>query len=147
MKKSTILIPVIAVLSVWLLIGLIFSPYIINDIACANYENKVNNIVSNEENVKLLEIVSGCGNSSGTGNHTDLYVAVLIETSLSKEKVKEAFNNVRGINLIKTYNEQTLAMSIINLQFSKTEFINDKNYYILEFVKKAPLSDFDLRGH
>ncbi len=124
-----------------------YLPYRINDFSCSVYRNKIEDSLANISEVNVLQVVSGCGNSSGTGNHTDLYVAVLVETSLFEEDLKNKITNVSWIHNVEQDGNSTLAMEIIGLNFNEAKFNSNLNYYILEFAKASPFSAFDMRGH
>lgn len=126
---------------------ILFLPYRINDAACSVYRNEIEDRVANVSEINVLQVVNGCGNSVGTGNHTDLYVAVLVETSLFENDLKERITNVSLVHDVEQKGNSTLAMEIIGLSFSEVELDSNLNYYILEFAKESPCSDFDMRGH
>ncbi len=129
------------------LIVLMCLPYWINDFAYNKFKNEVADNVSLVSEVKPLEIISGCGNTSGTGNHTDLWAGVLIETQLSQEELNAAFADAYNIQDTKKSGETTLSMKIFNKTFSAVNKDETKNYFILEFAEGAPCSALDLRGH
>ena len=126
-------------------------PMYINDKALARYETQVlQNLVLPDDAV-VEEYISACCNSSGTGNHTDLYVAVLVKSTVDYETIKQSID---GFSLEDTncfvydvarLGDKTLAMEITGISFSK-DIENAENYYIIAFNKRAPMSWFDLRG-
>lgn len=142
MKKKLL----ISVFSFLFIVILFCLPYWINDFACSVYRNKVEDSVVNISEVNVLQVISGCGNSSGTGDHTDLYVAVLVETRLLEKELKNKIANVSWVHNVKQNGNSTLAMEIIGLKFNKVKHNRGFYYYILEFVNKSPCSAFDMRG-
>lgn len=121
-------------------------PYWIDDLALSTYKEEIEKRIDDIPEVATLQVVSGCGNNSGTGNHTDLYVAVLVETNLEIDDIK---NKITGITDVYdcANGYRTLAMYIINLSFNEESHSGSENCYILEFSKRAPCSAFDMRGH
>lgn len=115
---------------------------IIDNAALRNYKKEVLNTLKLPQNTEVIETVGGCGNTSGTGNHAELYVAVLVKTTLSENKWKSYYTVSHDVSLD---GEQTFAMSLVGLYFSHID--NPEGYYILEYAKEAPCSDFDLRGY
>lgn len=122
-------------------------PYWVNDISCYLYKNKIEDEVFANSKVKVLQVINGCGNSSGGGNHTDLYVGILIETVLSKDELLYEFSDVRYVYNIEKRGEKTLAIKNMNLRFDEQKYSDNQDYYILEFIKESPCSEFDMRGH
>ncbi len=142
MKKKLL----ISVCSFLFIVIIFCLPYWINDFSCSVYRNKIEDSVANIPEVNVLQMVSGCGNSNGTGDHTDLYVAVLVETSLVEEDLENIIPNVSWVHNAEQNGNSTLAMKNIGLNFKEVKFNSNLNYYILEFVKRSPCSAFDMRG-
>ena len=128
-------------LIIFFIIIIICLPYWINDIACLIYKNQIKNKLAEISELNVIEILNACGNSSGTGNHTDLYVAVLVETSLSETDIK---NSISEVCYVHEAEKNSLAMRIMNLSF---KLKSNRKSYILEFKKLSPCSFFDFRGH
>ena len=129
-----------------------FIPMYINDMALSEYQAQVVQDLVLPEGTTVEEYISACCNSSGTGNHTDLYVAVLIKSTADyetlSEKVKNSFaeeDTYCNIHVVEKNGSETLAMKTADISFSK-KIEQPTGYYILEFNKRAPLSLFDLRG-
>ncbi len=59
---------------------------LLDDIVLIKYRSGNLKTLNNElpDDVVIMEIVSGCGNTGGTGNHTDLYVSVLVTAPFSE---------------------------------------------------------------
>ncbi len=119
---------------------------IINDIAADNYKKEVLGNLNLPENTVLVEAVNGCGNTSGTGNHNEIYVSILLKTTLPDSEVGQFFPYVHKVS---SDGARTLSMMLLNLSFSDLDNIksNTEGYYIVEYIRDSPCSDFDLRGH
>jgi len=142
LKKLFKIISILFIAFPAMIICLFFICPVIDNIALENYKKEVLNTLNLPPDTVIIEAVSGCGNTSGTGNHTELYVAVLVKTALSEHEWKSA--NAASHDVV-SERAQTSAMSLVGVSFSQ---INDpEGYYIFEFTKNAPCSDFDLRGH
>lgn len=152
MKKETPLILIFIFICIGLIALLIQLPIYVNDTALLQFEQKVLGKLNFSEEVVFVESISACCNSSGTGNHTDLYVAVLVKSAADCETLSETVKNsfaeedtYCNIYLVEKNGSETLAMKIADISFSK-KIEQPTGYYILEFNKRAPLSLFDLRG-
>jgi len=143
--NKKILINVAVVVAVVIAVLLII-PYPINNVACNNFRAEVEEAVSTAPKTEVVEIISGCVNAGGAGNEARLWVGVLIETDLSIFDMREEFKNVWGIHNFKDIGGATRTMKDMKKSFSEFEENKSKSYYIVEFVKDAPFSKFDLRG-
>ncbi len=146
MKKT-----IICVVCVIIGVILLRLPYQINDRACLEYRKEIEASFIDMPEVAVLQVVSGCGNSSGTGDHTDLYVAVLVETGLDKENLEKEISDIAEIHDVRETGDKTFAMDMIDLSFEEENYTDNANYYIIEFLKESPfagtpLSALDLRG-
>ncbi len=130
---------VISVIVISLFItAVIMVPIKINDYNLKEYEEEVLANIKIPEKTEMVEYVAGCGNSTGGGDHTDLYVAILLKSELSWEELSESFGRVE---IIDGLDNKTIAMYNMNLEFeTKTD---EKGYYIAEFRKSGIL---DWRG-
>lgn len=129
-----------------ILLFLIFvSPYLIDDFSCYTFKNKIENSISEANNISLIDIDYKCGNATGTGNHTDMYVCALIRTPIDEEQLELIFGD--AINIVKADHGvlPTNTMLLLGIEFDEVIYYDD--YYILEFVESAPCSEFDIRGH
>lgn len=137
MKKSC-LSAIIAFILIPVL--LVMLPQAVNDIACLSYRAEVEATLSGAEYIEVIEIASACGNTSGTGDHTELWVGVIIKSNLSLDELTALFGA-----------EVSLYDEIDKLDSWQDKFSADveggaDGYYLLEFIKTAPMSWFDLRG-
>lgn len=137
MKKAAYAIIAIALVCV-LISSLIYIPGKINDYNLAKYTKEVLNSIDLPEKTEMVEYVAGCGNSTGAGDHTDLYVAILLKSELSWQELSKTFGRV---HIVETRGDKTLAMDIIGLEFKTNT--GDNGYYIVEFRKSGIL---DWRG-
>lgn len=141
--KSVCKIFVILFLVLFAALVLLFvlSP-VIDDIALNHYEEETTSALELPPDTKIIGTVSKCGNTSGTGNHTEMYLAVLVKTSLS-EKTWNEYGFIS--HSVSADGEQTYTMKVLNLDFPHMD--EPDGCYILEYAEDAPCSSFDLRGH
>ncbi len=143
-KKKVLIYAVTLILLIMVLICAIKLPMLINDLALSKYETQVLQDLKLPEGVTVVEYISACCNSSGTGDHTDLYVAVLVKSEVDKEVLVKAAEKLYGfVYDVKTRGDKTLAMKIADIEFGE-KIENTDNCFIMEFSKRAPL--LDLRG-
>lgn len=154
-KRVLFVIPVI--------IFIVVVPYVVFPIL---NDTKANNLKEEmlsqamPEKTELVEIVAGCGNTSGTGDHTEVLVCLLVKSELSAEELYEFFStDYKGPNPEKTNRHYvevfavtegkttTLAMETVGLKFERTaEGLNTDDLYIVLRTEDAVSSVFDLRG-
>ncbi len=133
---------------------LIITPFIAFPIA----NNIKATVVTNEmkklplpERTEFIEITRGCGNTGGTGNHTEILISMLVKSDLSQEKIAEFYKDyspyidVIEVDIGRT---STFSMQLLGQEFRKLQNIIDyKGYYIVQKTEDAISSEFDLRGH
>ncbi len=141
MKKT-----IICVACVIIGVILICLPYQINNRACSKYRSEIEARLANVADITVLQVVNGCGNSSGTGDHTDLYVAALVKANSREDAIERAFPDAMDVRAVVDEGERTLAMKLINLSFDEENYDDSKNLYIIEFSKRTLFSSLDLRG-
>lgn len=117
----------------------------VDELALPGYRQEVLDSLSLPAGAQVVETVSGCGNTGPTGNHTELYVAVLVSAP-DGAALRQQFPYLHDAA---ENGLSTGAMEQLGLVFTEPDTATgaQKNYYILEFFKEAPMSDFDLRGH
>mgnify|MGYP006071082119 FL=1 len=117
---------------------------LLDDIVLIKYRSEISKTLNNElpDDVVIMEIVSGCGNTGGTGNHTDLYVSVLVTAPFSETEWETIGYEPHSVS---KEGSSTFSMDLLHLSFS--EITDPDHSYILEFVREAPFSFFDLRGN
>ncbi len=121
-------------------------PYWINDYSCSVYREEVESSLADVSEISVLQVVNGCGNSSGTGDHTDLYVAALVKTDLSEADIENRIADIVEIHDVSEDGKVTSSMEHVNLRFDEENYDGKGNLYILEFSKRTPFSWLDLRG-
>lgn len=123
---------------------------IVNEFALKGYRSQVVEELVLPPGIQMMETVSGCGNSGGTGNHTDLYVGVLVESSLSKEQLEQQLEQYEvgcSVSPLTSEEPTNLSMDLLGLSFEAELDFSADQYYLLQFVEEAPCSAFDLRGY
>ena len=104
---------------------------------------------------EIVAMIWDCVNTSGTGNHTEAWVVMLIKTELAREELVEYYKwlyiNAYKIDVYEVTEDEksTLAMNIAQKNFQSLENIQNHNgYYIIERAERNEFySFFDLRGH
>ena len=146
-KKSIRVVCWLFLILIMLLPASWMGAYWINNIALRHYEKKVMSQAEINTDTMIAEVVSGCGNTSGTSNHTELYVGILVKTSLSEEEVREIYSQAAQIVKTEAGLVKTSVMSLLNLSFSQSSKETDEEeYYIIEYIAPAPCQS-DIRGH
>ncbi len=98
------------------------------------------------DNTEIIEVISGCGNTSGTGNHTEVWAGILIKSDMSPEKVMAFWDS--NILVVDENNIRTHAMYLLNEEFKYFDTASQyEGFYIIEKTGEAVSSGFDLRGH
>ena len=117
-------------------------PYWVDDLACAKYHTKIENVVSSVDELKIIDMLSGCGNPAN-GNHTSKIVVVLIETQMTLDELKNKFpDSFRIMPFDKLLNETETFD-----RFSKHVTENSDDNYVIVYSESAPFYYLDLRGH
>ncbi|MCH5269748.1 MAG: hypothetical protein J1E83_03280 [Lachnospiraceae bacterium] len=146
MKKTVKILGIIILAIVVALIAIVILPFIkasvIDNMALNKYRSRILNELELPTDTEIVETVSGCGNTGGTGNHTELLVSVLVKSELDEDAFFAYYPHAYEAE---ERDFETWAMGCVGLSFNKPE--EEGNYYILEYIKSAPCSDFDLRGH
>lgn len=142
-KKICIAIAIIFCLPIVIIISIYMICPILDNIALSRFRSEVLADLELPDNTEIAEVISDCGNSGGTGNHTDLYVGILVKTDLPDEEFLSQYSDSAYSALEKEM--ETWAMGCIGVYFDKKEA--EEGYFILEFIDQAPYSEFDLRGH
>ena len=136
----------IAVFGVMLVALLFQLPCWINDYSCSVYREEVESSLEEISEISVLQVVSGCGSSTGTGDHTDLYVAALVKTELGEDDIESVLTDITDIYNVSEGEKITMSMVLMNLRFDEENYSGEGNLYILEFSKRTPFSWLDLRG-
>lgn len=117
-------------------------PYWVDDFACAKYHNKIEAVVSSVDGVKVIDMLSGCGNPAN-GNHTSKIVVALVETEMTVADLTDEFSNAYRIMPFNELLKETETFD----RFSKHITGNGKNNYVIVYSESAPFYYLDLRGH
>jgi hypothetical protein len=118
---------------------------VLNDIKAAKLKNTLQ---SNPlpQNTKIIDVVSGCGNTGGTGDHTEIWAAILIKTELSEEEIYEFYG--KKVFKVSDEDKETFIMRLLDKEFAcLKEISNYDGYYIIECIGDPVSSFFDFRGN
>ncbi|MDR2593251.1 MAG: hypothetical protein LBC87_00565 [Fibromonadaceae bacterium] len=137
--------PLIAIIAVFL----VFTK--LNDIKTEKLANEIlNGPIPNS--TEVIEIISGCGNVTGTGNDVEIWIGLLVKSELSKEELLEFYRNLYGKN-IEVYEASTykyrnsLLMKMLKIEFNSLKNLSSyDNYFIIGRSEEAVSANFDLRG-
>ena len=107
-------------------------------------------------NTKLLDSVSAAAKLTGNGNGMQYMGAILVDSDLSKEKLKEHYSS--EFDYIEVNEQETVNLDFIqSVSFDADIKLGDKTYYSIicwdddrremfgDFISE--LLDFDIRGH
>ena len=146
-----VLLSVIIVLPIISYIGIVITNNIIAD-------NVEKDLVAYELpiNTKLVDSISIAGKLTGNGNGMQYMGAILVESDLSEEELKEYYSS--KFDYIEVNEQETVNLDFIqNVSFNADIKSGDKTYYSIicwdddrremfgDFISE--LLDFDIRGH
>ena len=107
-------------------------------------------------NTKLVDSVSAAAKLTGNGNGMQYMGAILVDSDLSKEELKEHYSS--EFDYIEVNEQETVNLDFIqNVSFDADIKLEDKAYYSIicwdddrrevfgDFI--SDLLDFDIRGH
>jgi hypothetical protein len=152
--KKTFLILLIVILVIPVLYYLSFTLICpaINDARADRIERELAGMPL-PSNTEVLETASFCGNTSGTGNHVEIWAGVLIYSTLSENEIHQFFSDYEMVwtvpkDLTEQYPEPR---DFIDFSlFGKQEFYNGQTqvegYYIIGGYYNA-VTQHDHRGH
>lgn len=145
-KRGLITIATIPIIMLIIIIVLFIIFPMLNNIKAGSLAHKWSKSLSVPNNIEIIEIIHGCGNTTGTGNHVEIWAAILIKTDLSSIEIKNYFGD--EIFDVDKCNTQTHTMTILNKEFKILNDITEHDgYYIVEKIEDSSFSIFDLRGH
>ncbi len=124
--------------AVRLIMILIFFPIAVDNAACVQFEKEVIKCLDLPVGAEVISYDSTCANTGGTGDHTELCVAVAISSDIPIDP-KKATALCRGYAYIEKWPEELVGMGI------KLGPLPE-NCYVLVAVRSAPMSPFDFRG-
>lgn len=97
------------------------------------------------QSTKIIKSLAGCGNTGGTGDHTEVWAAILIKTDLSEDEIYKFYG--KNIQKVDAFRQNTFIMELLDKEFSRLNDISDYDgYYIVERTDDAVSSFFDIRG-
>ena len=148
LKTGFVYFVLLPVVLIFLTIGIFATPVLIDNIACTVYKNRIIKSIMLPENAIVIDTVSGCGNTSGTGNHTESYVAVLVksDTPLNRSELSKTVNVKFDDFDVFSFKEPTFTPGAVSVSFVLSEEQNIDDYYVLWFCRRAPMSWLDIRG-
>lgn len=122
----------------------LFGGAICNDIK-ANHIKKSFYSLTMPADTKLVEVSAFVGNTSGTGNHTEIWAGMLIYSSLSEDDIHKCFSD---------YDIYTVPADLTNMTYNQPympfKALKDKafgdGYYVISKYYDA-FTQMDLRGH
>ena len=129
---------------------IIISPFfifpVLNDMKAEKLANELRS-AQLPDKTEIIEVLSGCGNTSGAGNHTEIWAGMLIKTELLEQDILEIFGTTK-VQKVSSDRRYTFIMGNLDKSFSSlNNRTNLDGYYIIEWVDGAVSSFFDLRGH
>ena len=120
---------------------------ILNDMKAERLAMELQNKISLPNKTEIVEVLSGCGNTSGTGNQVRIWLGILIKTELNDKDIFEYFGN-SDVQKVTSYERETLSMCNLSKKFSRLIHESELDgYYIVEWIADPVSSFFDLRGH
>lgn len=140
---TLIIVPTIIIVAI---IALFIIFPILNDIKADKLAIEWAENIVLPNNTEIVEVISGCGNTGGTGNHTEIWAGILIKSDLPPDNVKAFWGS--DIFVVDESNTRTFIMRLLGNQFKYFDKATEyEGFYIIERVDKAVSSEFDLRGH
>lgn len=152
--KRVFLILLIVILAIPILYYLSFALICpaINDAKAGRIERELTDMPL-PSNTEILETASFCGNTSGTGNHIEIWAGVLIYSSLSENEIHQFFSDYEMVWTVpKDLTEQYPAprdfidFSFFNGQGFYSGQTQAVGYYIIGGYYEA-VTQHDIRGH
>lgn len=126
-------------------------PMIVNDIKAKIITSQIEKEKPPEQ-TEVIEVISGCGNTGGTGNHTEIWIGILVKTELSETDLflyySKKYEYINIYEYLAEEEEYRFIMGQINKTFRQIE-PNDgyEKYFVVGIYEKAVFSELDLRGH
>ena len=135
---------------------LLCSPMIINDIAGLIYRIEITADLDRISETDVLQVISGVGHTCGNGDHTELWIGVVVRSGCSREELQTALRDMGypvsdsyyiDTVVVKTFTQPYTSGAMINLnkQFNFSTIADADGLYIIEFNKTAPCF-LDIRG-
>ena len=146
MQMKNIKLILIIFLSVVFTVAILpwFAFPILNDIKANNLKQELQSAPL-PQNTEIIAALSGCGNTGGTGDHTEIWAGILIRTELSEDEIYQYYGD--DVQRVDSNKQKTFIMDLIGKEFTNLKSISKYDgYYIVEQVGNAVSSFFDIRG-
>ena len=155
LKKVMIglLIVVVAIPAMYYMSLVVFCP-VINDVRAAKIEKEFFNIPVPPK-TEIVESYSFCGNTSGTGNHVEIWSGILVKSELPETELIQwaegiSMSNIVYEPLLWAVPEDRTSQYPQSRKFIEFEHFNGmseaKRYYIMGGYFDA-VTQHDIRGH
>ena len=105
------------------------------------------------ERTEIIEVVSGCGNTSGTGNHVEVWIGLLVHSYLSQAELEAfyaaSYDSIRVHDLAADPDHPyPREMTVLKLDFKTLQGLSNRQGYFVIGRTETPISsNFDLRGY
>ena len=158
MKKATRNILILIILMPALLLLPYFIVPVLNNIKADRLAKEMRNAPVPEQ-TEVVEVIAGCGNTGGTGNHTEIWIGMLVKSELSQEELTDFYKQWQETNGKTPYirvenakeergSEYSFILSLLQMELRSMRTISDyTGYYVVGVTENAVSSSFDLRGH
>lgn len=135
---------------------LLCSPMIINDISGLFYRLEITADLARIAETDIVQVISGVGHTCGNGDHTELWLGVIVHSDLSREELQTSLRDM-GYPVSDSYCIDTVVVNDftqlytseatinLNKQFDLSTVADTDSLYIIEFNKTAPCF-LDIRG-
>ncbi len=118
----------------------LFGSRILNDIKAHRIEKDLSDMALPAD-TELLEVGSFVGNTSGTGNHIEIWAGILVHTDLDENTIRDCF---------KDFTVLSVPDDLKYLDYIQFQSLNEKEtangYYVIGKCFNA-FTQMDLRGH
>lgn len=149
MKRIIItLMAVVIAVPLLFLAGLLFVGPWVNDCKAAQVTRELKALALPDD-TQAVETVSFCGNTSGTGNHVEIWAGILLQTTLPEEDLTAAFGEPYVVEKLACQQDvDAWIPSVAAFTCLPDDFTGgDGGQYYLLYIMKEPLTQWDIRGH
>lgn len=116
-----------------------------NDMKAAGIERSFSEMELPPE-TECLETKSFVGNTSGTGNHTEIWAGMLIQSALAKEELGRYFEGYEIHTISECMENSFLASMKFSVLSESPHAQQDREYFVVDNYYE-PFTQSDLRGH
>jgi len=142
----TIIVCIVVIICTLIIAEIIVCP-IINDFVAKNVVKDIQKIELPEETV-FIESISDAGKLCGNGNGMDYFGAILIQSDLSFDELKEYYSIYEGKIFIEPQTRKDITVIEHDSISFKTNVSGDDYYIVYSWGNYNGIaSEFDLRGH